>query len=69
MSVRRLALMGNAVLRMQAKAVPRGEVTSAHVRKLIEDMAVTMKHNDGAGLAGTMRTRMRTGERARMMHD
>ena len=51
MSILKVARMGHPVLRARARAVERGEITSAPVQKLIDDMIDTMTEYHGVGLA------------------
>jgi peptide deformylase len=51
MSILKVARMGHPVLRAKARAIERGEITSAAVQKLIDDMIDTMTEYHGVGLA------------------
>jgi peptide deformylase len=51
MSILKVARMGHPVLRAKARALERGEVKSATVQKLIDDMIDTMYEYHGVGLA------------------
>lgn len=51
MAIRKVAVMGNPVLRKVAQAVPEKEIRSAKIQSLIEDMIETMFEYDGRGLA------------------
>lgn len=51
MAIRKIAQMGNPVLRQRAEEVPPVEVRSPRVRTLIDDMIETMRDADGAGIA------------------
>jgi peptide deformylase len=51
MSILKVARMGHPVLRAKARALDRGEVKSATVQKLIDDMIDTMHEYHGVGLA------------------
>jgi peptide deformylase len=51
MSILKVARMGHPVLRAKARPLDRGEVKSATVQKLIDDMIDTMYEYHGVGLA------------------
>jgi peptide deformylase len=51
MSILKVARMGHPVLRSKARALDRGQVKSATVQKLIDDMIDTMYEYHGVGLA------------------
>ncbi len=51
MAIRKIAQLGNPVLRRRAEEVPPDEIASARIRRLIEDMIETMRDADGAGIA------------------
>jgi peptide deformylase len=51
MSILKVARMGHPVLRSKARALDRGQVKSAAVQKLIDDMIDTMYEYHGVGLA------------------
>jgi peptide deformylase len=51
MSILKVARMGHPVLRSRAKAIPAGEIKSAAVQQLIDDMMDTMVEYHGIGLA------------------
>jgi peptide deformylase len=51
MAILKVARLGHPVLRQPAKPVPVGEIKSAGVQRLIDDMVETMREYDGAGLA------------------
>jgi peptide deformylase len=51
MSILKVARMGHPVLRTAARAVERGEIKSAPMQKLIDDMIETMVEYRGVGLA------------------
>jgi peptide deformylase len=51
MAIRKIAQLGEPVLRVPARALTPEEVGSAATRSLIEDMIETMRDADGAGLA------------------
>ncbi|MGK7346235.1 MAG: peptide deformylase [Candidatus Nitrospinota bacterium M3_3B_026] len=51
MAIRKVAQLGNPVLRKTAEPVPEDEITSRHVQRLIDDMIETMREYSGAGLA------------------
>lgn len=51
MSIRKVARIGNPILRQIADDLSRDQVDFAAVQKLIDDMIETMKEYDGVGLA------------------
>jgi peptide deformylase len=51
MSILKVARMGHPVLRARARPLERGEIRSAPVQKLIDDMLDTMAEYHGVGLA------------------
>jgi peptide deformylase len=51
MAILKVARLGHPVLRQQAEPVPVGDIRSAGVQRLIDDMVETMREYDGAGLA------------------
>lgn len=51
MAIRKVAVMGNPILREIAKPVPEKEITSPAIQALIQDMVETMVEYDGRGLA------------------
>lgn len=51
MSILKVARMGHPVLRTRAQAVERGDIRSAAVQRLIDDMIETMTEYHGVGLA------------------
>jgi len=51
MSILKIARMGHPVLRGKARALDKGEIRSAAVQKLIDDMMDTMAEYHGVGLA------------------
>ncbi len=51
MSILKVARMGHPVLRAKARALEKGEITSAAVQRLIDDMIDTMVEYHGVGLA------------------
>jgi peptide deformylase len=51
MSILKVARMGHPVLRGKARALDRGEIASASIQKLIDDMIETMIEYHGVGLA------------------
>jgi peptide deformylase len=51
MAIRKVAVMGHPVLRMEAKPVPKKEIESPQIQALIRDMIETMYEYDGRGLA------------------
>ena len=48
MAIRKIAQMGNPVLRMRAPEVPPEEIGSARIQTLIDDMIETMRDANGA---------------------
>ena len=53
MAILKVARLGHPVLREKAGPVPLGEIRSAGIQQLIDDMVETMREYDGAGLAAT----------------
>src|SRR3989440_9242532 len=51
MAILKVARLGHPVLRQVAKPVPRDEIGSPEIQRLIDDMVETMREYDGAGLA------------------
>ena len=51
MAIRKIAQMGEPVLRRRADSIDPGEIASPFIQTLIEDMIETMHDSDGAGLA------------------
>jgi peptide deformylase len=51
MSILKVARMGHPVLRAKARAIERGDIKSAVVQQLIDDMMETMAEYHGVGLA------------------
>jgi peptide deformylase len=51
MAILKVARMGHPVLRAKASAVPPGEIRSARIQRLIDDMFETMREYSGIGLA------------------
>ncbi len=51
MAIRKIAQLGEPVLRKRARAVSSEELQSSDTQRLIEDMIETMRDADGAGLA------------------
>src|SRR5687768_5170955 len=51
MAIRKIAQLGEPVLRKRARAVSPEELQSSDIQRLIEDMIETMRDADGAGLA------------------
>lgn len=51
MALRKIARMGEPLLRRVADTVPRSLIGSPRLEQLIEDMVATMRDADGAGLA------------------
>ena len=53
MAILKVARLGHPILREKARPVPLGEIRSAGIQQLIDDMVETMREYDGAGLAAT----------------
>ena len=51
MAIRKIAVMGNPILRVPAAPIPEAEITSPKIQTLITDMIETMFEYDGVGLA------------------
>jgi peptide deformylase len=51
MALRRIAVLGEPVLRWRARELSLEELRSAEIERLIEDMIETMRDADGAGIA------------------
>lgn len=51
MTIRKIAQMGEPVLRRRAEEIPPSEVGSARLRALVDDMIETMRDANGAGIA------------------
>jgi peptide deformylase len=51
MSIRKVAVMGNPILRQVAEPVPMDEIKSPKIQQLVQDMIETMLEYDGRGLA------------------
>lgn len=51
MAIRKIAQLGEPVLRQQARALTPDELRSPRVQTLIDDMIETMRDADGAGIA------------------
>ncbi|HET9953551.1 MAG TPA: peptide deformylase [Polyangiaceae bacterium] len=51
MAIRKIAQLGEPVLRQRAREVSREELASPRMQTLIDDMVETMRDADGAGLA------------------
>src|SRR2546427_11800595 len=51
MAILKVARLGHPVLRQVAKPVPRDEIGSPEIQRLIGDMVETMREYNGAGLA------------------
>jgi peptide deformylase len=51
MALRKIATIGNPVLREAARVLTREELASAPVQRLIDDMVETMRDASGAGIA------------------
>ena len=51
MAILKVARMGHPVLRTTAQPVPRGDIASNRIQRLIDDMFDTMSDQEGIGLA------------------
>ena len=51
MAILKVARLGHPLLRQVANPVPRDEIGSPEIQRLIDDMVETMREYDGAGLA------------------
>lgn len=51
MAIRKIAQLGEPVLRQRARELSREELATPAIQALIEDLIVTMRDADGAGLA------------------
>ena len=51
MAILKVARLGHPVLRKVAAPVPVGEILSAEIQRLVDDMIETMREYNGAGLA------------------
>lgn len=51
MAIRKIAQLGEPVLRLEARPLTRAELLSAETQRFIDDMIDTMRDADGAGLA------------------
>lgn len=51
MAIRKIAQLGEPVLRQRARELSKEELASPHIATLINDMVETMRDADGAGLA------------------
>lgn len=51
MAIRKVAVMGNPILRQKAQPVPEKDIASEPIQTLIQDMVETMVEYDGRGLA------------------
>ena len=51
MAIRKIAQMGEPVLRQKASSIDPGQIGSSFIQTLIDDMIETMHDADGAGLA------------------
>ena len=51
MAILKVARLGHPVLRQKALPVPAGDIRSAEIQRLIDDMVETMREYNGAGLA------------------
>jgi peptide deformylase len=53
MAILKVARLGHPVLRRVAEPLTRGQIRSAEIQRLIDDMIETMREHDGVGLAAT----------------
>jgi peptide deformylase len=51
MAIRKIAQLGEPVLRRRAEDIPLEQIRSARIRTLLDDMIDTMRDADGAGIA------------------
>jgi peptide deformylase len=51
MAILKVARLGHPVLRRVAEPLTRGQIRSAEIQRLIDDMIETMREHDGVGLA------------------
>src|SRR5207247_5524674 len=51
MAILKVARLGHPLLRQVAKPVPRDEIGSPEIQRVIDDMIETMREYEGAGLA------------------
>ena len=51
MAIRKIAQLGEPVLRTRAQEVPIGDISTSRIQALIDDMIETMRDADGAGIA------------------
>jgi peptide deformylase len=51
MSIRKISIMGNPILRVPTKPLTKSVIQSAVIQRLIDDMVDTMREYDGVGLA------------------
>lgn len=51
-AIRKVTILGNPILRAKARVVTPAEILSKDVRRLIQEMAVTMEEYEGVGIAG-----------------
>ncbi|MEK7390299.1 MAG: peptide deformylase [Elusimicrobiota bacterium] len=52
LGVRKVTQLGNPILRKSLRRLKADEIVSPEVRRLIQEMALTMKDYDGVGIAG-----------------
>jgi peptide deformylase len=53
MALRKIAVVGNPILRQQARRLTREEIASESTQRFIDDLIETMRDANGAGLAAT----------------
>ena len=51
--IRKIIEIGHPALREIAKAVPKADIASKKIQRLVEDLIDTMRYANGAGLAAT----------------
>jgi peptide deformylase len=51
-AIRKVTLLGNPILRAKTRPLTPAEILSPEVRRLLQEMAVTMEEYEGVGIAG-----------------
>ena len=51
MAIRKIARLGNPILRQKAEEIPHDQIHSPEIQRLIDDMIATMREYEGIGLA------------------
>ena len=51
--IRKIIEIGHPALREVAKAVPKADISSKEIQRLVDDLIDTMRNANGAGLAAT----------------